>query len=895
MSTENNGTESGRINVKDSAGKSYARAVTQDDITVMSDITTQEHQDSSQHISMNTPNMQQKENGEVDDNVTVMSDVTMVYNSSNVDDSNVEKDKSDDNAEKRHTHHDKEKEKDPKSDEIRNNENINTDNTKVNCDKQQVTYSDKVNNDDTNNISSKNIQKDKDEVQDKEGTKQVQNPYTKKRDQNTNNEKEEMKKSKTHPTYAQATKNTVNQPNAPPKHDSKNLGDESKSIRVRFSFTGENDNEPKNRVKKRILYEVMQCAKAIDNSASLMTWNNNDNSWNLNGDEAMLIDEGTISKYIDMPETNKSINRGEMYYSNGVRIQTSMSAGVFTESWNNKKYKQEDNSPFKKWKPIRIAEIQKHETAHAIGYLAGSTERGHYDTLIESLEKEFEYDIELSYQTVFQPGISKKVWNYAQEMARYQFKNEYSRDFKMLKFSMAPSALVIFTHDESKTKEIRKKFIEKYGSLVDGVWPAMADHSRLRFIPIVKGYLNDDEVKEQLYEHLKHQATSKAGEVRLEFKFKNITEKMPYFQNQSLEQIVHSITTKENNDIPIFKHISRKWSQNVNKRELEVTIATALVDEATTTLRGLRNFLIKEFGQEARNHFIEVQKGKTWKITPMKRNFTKYNDDLDDNLGTFIKNSNNQDQLSKVLIEGMELVIDQGKEINATNDKLKADRDEHNGKINKTIPDTKENEGAQDTDSNNNGSDSNTSNVIEISDEEQESKSESPGEPSSNDQNNYLTDKVWDDIRLDGEYKVKPASDNEIRKVLNTLDKHEINVCDIDNWMNAHWDKIEVMIQEANSKEYSVMKRIVKQIIESRIDNNNENNTKTTTDEMETTKTTLGIDDQSKANGTTTIDDNRQQIQEKENSNPNQVRTDHPHQEESPPSKGEMTGEGQKV
>ena len=120
-------------------------------------------------------------------------------------------------------------------------------------------------------------------------------------------------------------------------------------------------------------------------------------------------------------------------------------------------------------------------------------------------------------------------------------------------------------------------------------------------------------------------------------------------------------------------------------------------------------------------------------------------------------------------------------------------------------------------------------------------------------------------------------------------------MCDIDNWMNAHWDKIEVMIQEANSKEYSVMKRIVKQIIESRIDNNNENNTKTTTDEMETTKTTLGIDDQSKANGTTTIDDNRQQIKEKENSNPNQVRTDHPHQEESPPSKGEMTGEGQKV
>ena len=58
----------------------------------------------------------------------------------------------------------------------------------------------------------------------------------------------------------------------------------------------------------------------------------------------------------------------------------------------------------------------------------------------------------------------------------------------------------------------------------------------------------------------------------------------------------------------------------------------------------------------------------------MKRNSSKYNDDLDDDVGKFIKNSNNHDQLSKVLIEGMEIVIDQGKEIDANNEKLKADR-----------------------------------------------------------------------------------------------------------------------------------------------------------------------------------------------------------------------------
>ena len=52
----------------------------------------------------------------------------------------------------------------------------------------------------------------------------------------------------------------------------------------------------------------------------------------------------------------------------------------------------------------------------------------------------------------------------------------------------------------------------------------MKDKSKMRFIPIIKGYVNDKEVREQLFEHLKHQATSKAGEVKLEFKYYNIME-----------------------------------------------------------------------------------------------------------------------------------------------------------------------------------------------------------------------------------------------------------------------------------------------------------------------------------------------------------------------------------
>ena len=112
----------------------------------------------------------------------------------------------------------------------------------------------------------------------------------------------------------------------------------------------------------------------------------------------------------------------------------------------------------------------------------------------------------------------------------------------------------------------------------------MEDKSKMRFIPIMKGYINDKEVKDQLYEHLKHQATSKAGEVKLEFKYYDVKAKKEYFQNKSIEQLIHEVATRDNEKVPLFKHISRKWSPQQNKQELEITVTSALVNEATTFL-----------------------------------------------------------------------------------------------------------------------------------------------------------------------------------------------------------------------------------------------------------------------------------------------------------------------
>ena len=211
---------------------------------------------------------------------------------------------------------------------------------------------------------------------------------------------------------------------------------------------------------------------------------------------------------------------------------------------------------------------------------------------------------------------------------------------------MAPSALTIFVGDPTLVKATRKQFITKYGQ-VNEKWPTMADHSKMRFIPIIKGYINDDEAREQLYEQLKHQATSKASAVKLNFPFQDITNKKTYFGEKSLEQIIHGMTTKEDKDIPLFKHITTKWSQNDTKQQYEIVVASSLVDEATRELRGLKNYLIKEYGNEARKHFAGVKNIATKTVIVRKRNYTLFNTDWDEDISNFIKQTNNKDKLSK--------------------------------------------------------------------------------------------------------------------------------------------------------------------------------------------------------------------------------------------------------
>ena len=641
------------------------------------------------------------------------------------------------------------------------------------------------------------------------GEKKVENPYTKratptKPSSMNNNTKED---------YASITQKSIkNKTKVSQNNHNQIRTNQNNAIRIRFSFVGQENGQSKKNNIKQILYDTMRCAKALDSRSALMTWRDEDDLSNLNGDEARMIPDQMIRKYVDMPPVEGNFIAGEVYYGNGVRIQTCMKVNEFVEKWNNRKYDSIKNSPFKNWKPIRRAEMQQYPVSYPIGYLAGTTERGYYDTVVKSLMEEFEDKIELSFQSIYQPGVSTRVWKLARETADRQYLNNDSRNHKMIKFSMAPSALTIYVGDEKLTKRIRTKFIDKYGRNEDEQWPEMADHSRMRFIPIVKGYINDGEAREKLYRHLKHQAVSKAGEVKLNFPYHNINTKQRYLCDKSLEQIIHGMTTKSDKEIPVFKHITTKWVQKEGEtQQYEVAVASSLVNEATSILRGLNNHLIKEYGNNVRNHFAGAKMENTTNVVPRKRNFTLFNTDWDDDISNFIKQSDNTDKLSKVLIEGMEMItnpqgVNDNKGAIIFNEPVKEDSE---GKH-----DSKKKENEKNDNGDKTSKEKTTEKEVIVIDDELGTQQESiTNTDEANKGDEYLNTKEWDDIAFGSEYeKCILATSDEKRKTLNTLERYNIDIHMIEQWKNANWDKMEQLLKECKWKEYSSMKRMVEDI-----------------------------------------------------------------------------------
>ena len=529
-------------------------------------------------------------------------------------------------------------------------------------------------------------------------------------------------------------------------------------IRIRFQFKGKNDGKVTKLVQlQEVMYSMMHCAKMVDMKCSLLPWKTDDKSKALNGIELKLMSEEVLFKYID---TNKKVTKyidGKQYYDNGLRLKTELSVKKFVHQWNLWKYDKNDDSPFQDWKAIRPAEMQFSDKMYPVGYFAGSTEKGDYNTLEYEIKKDTGLNIELSYQMINQKGISNQVWQYAREMAERESPNPNSKLHRQTKFSFAPSGLVAYVGSLDEVKHTRRVLTEKYGKLQKQMWPKMPDGSRMRFTPILQTYVKDKKLQDHLYRSLWTQSVSKGGEIYIDLQYNDLYSPKEYLKNNTLEWVIHNALSEKKPGLPLFKHITTKWTRDFDEGQKQLAVSAAMRDEAIEFIKRMDESLVDAFGKEVECHFKSNQ-------IERRTGFTN-KDGFVEEIEDYLLNLDVEDQYQNVLIEGMDLLRERNKQQKSTKQK----------QIKKNTNNDKASE-----------------------------------------QEMSVIQTMEEISMLTGIENIIPMSEKEKKKASNTLKKYSISNSEIEIWKNKHINGLDELYSKTQKNEYEVVKRIVASILEER-------------------------------------------------------------------------------
>ena len=137
----------------------------------------------------------------------------------------------------------------------------------------------------------------------------------------------------------------------------------------------------------------------------------------MNSKELLLLGHKKLLEYINIPGNPKKLAIGRTYYQVGIRVKTNLTLNQFTSKWNNTKYEVQKDHTARNWVSIKAAEVQNSDKAFAVRYLAGTTERGDYDTIQQHLQEICNHPVEISYQTLNQTTLTKNLWREARNCA----------------------------------------------------------------------------------------------------------------------------------------------------------------------------------------------------------------------------------------------------------------------------------------------------------------------------------------------------------------------------------------------------------------------------------------------------------------------------------------------
>ena len=536
-------------------------------------------------------------------------------------------------------------------------------------------------------------------------------------------------------------------------------------IRLRFQFKGKNNGTTsKQEQLQELLYGMMHCSKMVDPSSMLLPWEENSEEKALNGKEVKLLTELQLMKYVDLQTSHRTFVNGRMYYQNGIRLKTQLKVEAYVHEWSQWKYATDDNNPFKDWKPVRPAEMQGSSKAYALGYFAGSTENGDYQTLCKEIKNITEMDIELSYQLIHQRGVTNHIWKYAREMAEKESLNPNSKLHKQVKFNHALSGLVAYIGDVTKVKLARRVLTEKLGKMQQNLWPLMPDGSRMRFTPILQSYVRNDKLYNHLYRTMWTQSVSKGGEIYLDLEMEDLYTPKDYLNGWTLEYVIHSAQSSLRPGMPIFKHITKKWTKDYDECKKQVAVSSCMHEEAIDFIKKMNDYLIETFGDKVKRHFV---RHPTMNIAHSQQ---QQNKETDEDLDLLMTTLGEEDNYQEILIEGMELL----KDTRAASSKKATKKDT-------------------------------------------QSQGKYMEQTAQNDQTQMSTIAKWEEMSLGTSIKdMQPLTDKEKRKTQNTIKANNITSNDIEIWKTKNMNNVEAIKKKAKRQEYEFMKRIVTDILNDR-------------------------------------------------------------------------------
>ena len=435
-------------------------------------------------------------------------------------------------------------------------------------------------------------------------------------------------------------------------------------IRIRFQFRADNIPVGKKfgeQIKSK-LHDIMMCTKLIDRNTYLLPWKENSTVAPLHGKEITLLANESMKEYVAAPRNPECLTRDKFYYHFGLRLKTNVPVQEFTEQWNNNKYNNTGKYPILKWVSMKPAEMQSSSTAYAVGYFIGSTERGDYRTLNETLAKITDVKTEASFQTVNQHKVSSIIWGSAIKIAEKHDVNPKSKAHKSMKYKASPAALIVYVEKKEYIKDIRRLLYDEYGIIEDeNNWPTLPDGSKMVFSPILRGHMND-EVIDDLTDSMELHVDLKVDEILLDIEVKDIHTNQTYMKNQSLEQIIHGTKVKinETTEIPMFKHLCRKWMMDTSITRYQVAVQKQIVETAKKYIVALEENLKTTYGEQISTHFFRKNTNANInRQSSQKKNNeipTSTNEEEDSEIINCIRKNKKGGIYGKVMLTGMNIL-----------------------------------------------------------------------------------------------------------------------------------------------------------------------------------------------------------------------------------------------